>query len=130
MDKQELITYFAADSYAQLTGVTIDDVPRPGVATAHMDVDGRHLNANGYCQGGALFTLADTIMAVAANSVTPGTVSIEVNIQYVRGVHAGRLEARAEPLAEHQRLPSYRVAMTQDGQTVCVATGIFYATKK
>lgn len=126
--KQALLDLFSADEFARQTGVVIDDYLGEGVAVTHLEVEARHLNGNGYAQGGVLFTLADVSMAVAANGERMGCVSIDVNMQYVRGTHTGLLECRTERMADHHRLPSYKATLTQDGKTVCVAMGVFYNT--
>ncbi len=59
--------YFEGDRFAMDAGIIIDEI-KEGYALLHMTVDERHLNGAGWCQGGAIFTLADLAFACATNS--------------------------------------------------------------
>lgn len=131
MDNEELRSYFQHDIFASRNGIEIDEI---GInsATAHMQVTPQHLNAGGACQGGAIFTLADLAMAVAANQAGLQSVSVDTNIQFLS---AGRpdttLHAKATMLAGHHRLPSFQAIVTDDsGTTIAVATAMFYRKTK
>ncbi|MCQ2375889.1 MAG: PaaI family thioesterase [Salinivirgaceae bacterium] len=121
--------FFEADVFAKNVGVVIDTVD-DGKATGHLDVNDSHLNANGFCQGGAIFTLADTILAVAANSRELGSVSIQADIKYISAVTKGRLEAVATEIVNHHRLPSFDVILTQNGNIVAKMGALCYHKSK
>lgn len=126
MEESRLKAIFAKDIFAKRSGVVIDTAAR-GEARGHMEVTEEHLNAAGTCQGGAIFTLADTLAAVAANSLGAMAVTMQSSIQYVRPAGLGRVDAHAYPMAEHKRMPSFKVDVTDsEGRLVAVSTSIFY----
>lgn len=130
MEKEELRQYFQKDVFASRNGISIDDIGDTW-ATAHMDVGPEHLNAGGACQGGAIFTLADLTMAVAANACGMQSVSVNCNIQYLAPGLIGRLSAKAVMLADHHRLPSFQATVTDEkGTTVAIVTAMFYRKAK
>ncbi|MCF0190070.1 MAG: PaaI family thioesterase [Marinilabiliaceae bacterium] len=129
MSEQNVKDFFSNDRFAVLAGVVIDEVGE-GRATAHIDVEDRHLNANGFCQGGAIFTLADTTLAVAVNTRELNAVSVEANILYINAVTKGRLEAEAIEVVNHHRLPSMDVTLRQNGQVVAKMTSLCYRKSK
>ena len=71
--------FFKGDRFAALAGVELLEVGE-GRARARMLVTHDHLNGGGWCQGGALFTLADLAFAAAVNSHLQLTVSTSSNI--------------------------------------------------
>lgn len=125
----EVAAFFAQDRFAAHTGVVLM-AARPGYARARMEVEARHLNANGTAHGGAIFTLADFCFGVAAN--TRGTVAVGINttIAYVKAVKGGTLFAEAREVSQHTRLATYTVDITDDtGEVVAVFQGTAYRKK-
>jgi len=95
---------FAANSGVKAEAVAIDYGKTTLVVTKE------HLNAGGVCQGGAIFTLADTALALAANSRLSLTLSIEASIYYHKAALEGDiLTAEARVVCAHPKLPSYEV---------------------
>lgn len=126
---EDIKKVFENDMFAKNVGVIIDIV-EDGKATGHLDVTDSHLNANGFCQGGAIFTLADTILAVAANSREFGSVSVQADIKYINAVTKGRLDAVATEIVNHHRLPSFDVTLTQNGNIVAKMGALCYRKSK
>ena len=82
----------------------------PGRSEVAMTVDARHLNFNGGCHGGAVFSLADSAFGLASNSHGPLASGIDAHITYQAGVRAGdRLIARAVEVSRSRRLAVYRI---------------------
>lgn len=127
MDERELKEVFGErDQFAKSCGVVIDSAGG-GSATGHMDLTERHLNAAGSAQGGALFTLADTVAAAAANSRGRMAVTVQSNAQYLRGASKGRLTAKATEIAAHRKMPTYAVEITdEEGHKLFISTSIFF----
>ncbi len=127
MTIDEIKQFFANDKYAELSGVVIEHV-EAGKATGYMDVTERHLNAGGACQGGAIFTLADTLIAVAVNSTGIGNVSVQASISFTAAGRPGsRLTCKAEVSVPHKKLPSVIATVTDnDGRIVATATALCY----
>ena len=75
-----------------------------------MTVEARHLNFNGGCHGGAIFSLADSAFGLASNSHGPLASGIDAHITYQAGVRAGeRLIARATEVSRSRRIAVYRI---------------------
>jgi hypothetical protein len=66
----------------------------PGSAEVAMTVEPRHLNFNGGCHGGAIFSLADSAFGLASNSHGPLASGIAAHITYQAGVRAGERPGR------------------------------------
>jgi len=101
-----------------------------GRVTLALDVGPEHLNFNGTCHGGIVFTLADTAFGLAANShgvVSPG---IGANIAYhAPAEEGGRLTAEARETARSKRLASYSVEVRREGGGLVASfTGTVYVT--
>lgn len=131
MTGQEVITNFEQnDKFAVMTGVKIDSISE-GKVVGHIDLRPELLNGAGSVQGGALFTLADSVAAAAANYGIDGiAVTLQSNVQYLRGASKGRLTATAVITAPHPKLPSVTTEITDDeGRQVFISTSIFYVKK-
>ena len=82
----------------------------PGRSELAMTVDARHLNFNGGCHGGAVFSLADSAFGLASNSHGPLASGIDAHITFQAGVMAGqRLVARASEVSRSRRIAVYRI---------------------
>lgn len=119
------------DVFAKNTGARIVEV-REGYAIAEMTVTEEHLNAGGVCQGGALFTLADLAFAAISNSRGKLTFGLENTIAFLRSAVVGdRLVAEATETLNHNKIPYCEIKVrNQNGDLVCVMTGIAYRKEK
>ncbi len=119
------------DVFAKNTGARIVEV-REGYAIAEMTVTEEHLNAGGVCQGGALFTLADLAFAAISNSRGKLTFGLENTIAFLRSAVVGdRLVAEATETLNHHKIPYCEIKVrNQNGDLVCVMTGIAYRKEK
>lgn len=106
--------FFKGDRFAALAGVELLEVGE-GRARARMLVTHDHLNGGGWCQGGALFTLADLAFAAAVNSHLQLTVSTSSNITYFKSVGEGTVVfADAQETVNHHRMPYAEVRITDE----------------
>ena len=119
------------DVFAKNTGARIVEV-REGYAIAEMTVTEEHLNAGGVCQGGALFTLADLAFAAISNSRGKLTFGLENTITFLRSAVVGDvLTAEATETLNHHKIPYCEIKVrNQNGDLVCVMTGIAYRKEK
>ena len=119
------------DVFAKNTGARIVEV-REGYAIAEMTVTEEHLNAGGVCQGGALFTLADLAFAAISNSRGKLTFGLENTITFLCSAVVGdRLVAEATETLNHHKIPYCEIKVrNQNGDLVCVMTGIAYRKEK
>ena len=114
------------DMFAKSAGIELLEVTE-GHSVARMRVTPNHLNSEGVCQGGALFTLADLAFAAASNSRGILTLSLNANITYLRSVSSGYIFAEATELLNHHRVPFIEVRLTDDvGELVAVFTSSGY----
>lgn len=104
----------------------------PGRAVVRMTVDARHLNFNGGCHGGTIFSLADSAFGLASNSHGALAMGIDAHVTYQVGIRAGEnLVARATELMRSHRIGMYRVDVARveaDGEETPVSnfTGTVY----
>lgn len=108
---------FAGDSYARLTGVEIVEAGK-GYCRTRLTIEGKHLNAAGVVQGGAIFTLADLAFAVASNSHGQLALAVNANISFLRGKSSGVLYATATEVTAPRRLGAYDVLVNDEDQEV------------
>lgn len=117
------------DSFAKHAGVELLEVSK-GKAKAQLKITKEHLNSFGTVHGGAIFTLADSVFAVACNSHGTVAVAINVNISYVKAVSEGILTAEAEEISLNPKIGNYLINITdQDGDLVAVFQGMAYRKK-
>ena len=119
--------FFQRDRFAVLAGCELLEI-REGYARARMTVEEHHLNGGDFCQGGALFTLADLAFAAAVNSHLVLTVSTSSNITYFRSVTLGQtVYAEAQELVDHRLMPFAEVRLTDDqGRLIAIFTSAGY----
>lgn len=115
------------DRFANSIGAHITEV-REGYARTEMDVEERHLNGGGVCQGGAIYTLADLSFAAVANCRGVLTLGISNTITFLRSAMLGdHLTAECNEVLDHKKLPYCDIKVTnQKGEIVAVVTGLAY----
>jgi len=99
-----------------------------GHASVCMEVRAEHLNFNGTCHGGAIFTLADTAFGLAANGHGTVAAAIDANLTFNAAVREGeRITATATERSRGRRIATYSVDVArEDGVTISVFTGTVY----
>jgi len=122
---QEILN--TTDRFAANAGCRVTEMDATH-AVAEMTVTKEHLNAGGVCQGGALFTLADLAMAALMNYQGNLTFGISSNVMFLFPAQEGDcLRAEALPIADHRRIPSVEVRVTnQDARLICHLSGMGY----
>ncbi len=120
------IQYFNKDRYAALTGIELLEVST-GYAKAKLKISEKHLNSAGTVHGGAIFTLADFVFAVASNSYGTIAMAINANIFYHKAITEGALIAEAKEIAFHKKLASYNIKIVNgEGELVADFNGMVY----
>ncbi len=116
---------WSADAASKTLGLRLDIIG-PGHCTMSMQVQDRHLNGNGICHGGIIFTLADSAFAYACNSQNAITLAQENTITYLAPVRPGELlTARAVESAHSGRSGVYDITVTgDDGRKVALFRGL------
>jgi LAO/AO transport system kinase len=105
----------AADPFLRLLGVECTEAG-VGHATTSLTLAEKHLNFNGNCHGGVIFTLADTAFGLAANSHGKVAAGIDAHITFQRAVRVGdTLVARALEVSRSRKIGVYRVEVSVGG---------------
>ena len=117
----------AADPFVRSLGIACIDAG-PGHARVTLTLRDEHLNFNGSCHGGVIFSLADTAFGLAANSRKHIAAGIDAHITYLVAAKSGEtLTATAEEVSRSRKLAVYRVEVRRgDGQLVSGFTGTVY----
>ena len=105
---EEIRNRFKNDHFAtDATGIVIDSA-EPGKAVCSMNLEERHMNENNVPMGGAVFTLADFVCAIAANGCSERkTVSQNVSITFLAPAKGKQLIAEASCLREGRTTALY-----------------------
>jgi len=120
----------AADAFMRHCNVELVDAGE-GHATLRMAVARMHVNFNGSCHGGALFSLADGAFGVASNSHGVLAAGIDAHIAYHAAAREGDvLLARATEVARGRRIATYRIDVErEDGARIASFTGTVFRAK-
>lgn len=118
--------FIEKDAFAHHCGVTLVEAG-DGVAKTQLRVGPEHLNSVGIVHGAAVFTLADTAFAVAANSHDHEAVAVNVNIAYLKAARQGVLTAEARERNRDGKIGSYLITVTDEtGRIIAVFEGLAY----
>ncbi len=119
------------DAFANFLGAQCVDAGT-GTATVHMTVAEQHMNFNGTCHGGVLFSLADTAFGLASNSHGRLAAAVDAHIGFTAPVRVGdELVATACELTRSNRIGTYRVDVRRsDDDMVAAFTGTVYITRR
>ena len=131
-DSADLVIRLAArDAFAATLGIEPVDGGL-GRAEVRMRVRPEHLNFNGTCHGGVVFSLADTAFGLASNSHGAIAAGVDAHITYQVAVHVGEvLTATAIEVSRGRKLAVYRVDVENEaGSLVSSFTGTVYVTTK
>lgn len=113
--------FFTKDKYVALSGITIDEVDEDS-AVVSVQLGEKHCNANGFAQGGLIYTLADFAFAVLSNYKHPATVTQCGNISYLRPATGEKLTATAREVERAGHHNVCEVLIKNDsGKTVAIA---------
>lgn len=104
----------------------------PGRAVARLTLGEQHMNFNGTCHGGVLFSLADAAFGLASNSHGRLAAAVDGHIGFTAPAHVGdRLTAIAVEVSRSRRIGTYRVDVRRDDDTtVATFTGTVYITNR
>lgn len=111
--KEKAQKILKSDRFAVMSGVELLDAGE-NFAVCSLNITPEHLNAAGAVQGGAIFTLADTAFAMAANNLGQITVSAQSSISYIKGTRGTALTATARMVSSSKRLCTYEVKVLDD----------------
>ena len=128
--RQVVSRAIAADGYARHMGLELV-AGGAGAAAVRMRVGPQHLNFNGSCHGGAIFSLADMALGLACNSHGTIAALVDGNISISNGAGKGEwLVAQAIEVSRSRKLAVYRVEVKRaaDGEHIACLSGTVYLT--
>lgn len=86
MDYNKLIKFLnEQDHFVKDIGIKIEHISE-GFSRVRMDLEDRHLNANNFVNGGALFTLADFAGVCAASSYGYRITTVTSSVSYLKAL--------------------------------------------
>ena len=116
----------AKGAYARHLGVELLE-HAPGYAKGKLELKPHLLNSLGIAHGGAIFSLADCIFAIASNSHEGCALGINVNISYFKALRKGTLYAEAKEVSLTTKLATYIVHITnENNEQVALFSGTVY----
>jgi len=121
-----------ADGFAKHVGLELVAASR-GTATVRMRVGPQHINFNGRCHGGVIFSLGDTALGLACNSYGTIATLIDGQISIASSVEEGEwLVAHAIEVSRSRKVGSYRVNIMRgrDDSYVASMHGTVYLIDK
>ena len=130
MQAKALVTGLAErDPFARSLGIRCDEAGN-GSASVSLLLTQQHLNFNGSCHGGVIFSLADTAFGLASNSHGKVAAGIDAHVTYQCAAYVGdRLIANAVEVSRSRKLAVYRVDVKRaDDKVVASFTGTVYIT--
>lgn len=115
--------------FAELVGFTLRIGRRgSGTATAAVDVRPELLNPNGVVHGGALFSMADTVMGAALyTTLAPGEfcATVEIKIHFLQPVTKGKIRCRTRLVHRGGRIAVLESHLSVGRLQVAQALGTF-----
>lgn len=120
---EEAREFFIKDRYAMVTtGIEIEEVGER-YAKCSLKLDERHMNATGHVMGGAIYTLADFVFAVATNFKQLVTVTTVSQISYLGAAKGDTLYGESKLLKDGKRTCFYEIHITDNlGNAVAVVS--------
>jgi acyl-CoA thioesterase len=121
--------FFKNDAFAEHLGIELLEVSK-GRAKAKMEIKEHHLNGINIAHGGAIFSLADLVFAVASNSHKTIALAINASISFLKAVSGGTLIAEAKEVSINPKLATYDIRVTnQDNELIALFHGTVYRKK-
>lgn len=124
-DIEEARRIFSKDRYAMATtGIEIEEVAHR-YAKCSLKLDNRHKNAVGLVMGGAIFTLADFVFAVATNFRQPVTITVSSQINFLDIPKGSILYGESMIMKDGRNTCFYEIIITDNLNTlVAVVTTV------
>ena len=114
MRKDTAIEFFKGDIFAtRTTGIVIEDAD-DGYSKCRLDIDERHLNQMNNVMGGAIYTLADFAVAVAANTDDTASVSLSGSVNYLAPAKGKTLYATVNTVKNGRTVSVYECTVADE----------------
>jgi acyl-CoA thioesterase len=127
---EDLEKFVRNDLFARRLGIEVLEYS-PGKARARMEITSHHLNSAGILHGGAIFSLADAVFAVASNSHGTLAVAINAGISYSKAIRSGTVFAEAEEVSLNPKLATYLIRVKDEkGDAIALFQGTVYRKRE
>lgn len=114
------------DAVARALGIELVEC-REGYGKVTMPLDGRQTNVLGMAHGGAIFTMADMAMGLAAYGSGYLCVTLTSTASFLKPGIKGPLVAEARQISEASKIGNIEVAVTDaDGQLIAQCSFVAY----
>jgi acyl-CoA thioesterase len=121
INRARLEAVFQSDAYADDVGARLVEWDG-GRAVCRLAPEARHLNFVGSVHGGALFSLADSALAVACNSWGRLCVALSIETQFLSAPVDEVLVATAVERSRTRRTAAYAIDVTSEAEGTLRAT--------
>ena len=126
---EDVKNFFKNDRFAEHLGIELLEVSK-GRAKAKMKIKNHHLNGVNIAHGGAIFSLADLVFAVASNSHKTIALAINASISFLKAVTGGTLIAEATEVSINPKLATYDIRVTnENNELIALFQGTVYRKK-
>ena len=132
MTPREIVeTMLREDHFSKWLGLTLIHIDQ-GYCKAHLTITKDMLNGMQMTHGGISYSLADSVLAFAANSRGQKAVSIETSISHLRPTFAGdQLNAEATEVHLGKTTAIYHVTVSnQEGKNVALLKGTVHRSSE
>ena len=121
---------FQQDAFSQWMGMEVTS-SKEGFSVVELTVRKEMTNGFNIAHGGITYSLADSALAFASNSMGSKAVSIETSISHIKPVNTGdRLVATAELKEKSKRLARFDVEVRCKNERVALFHGTVFITEK
>jgi acyl-CoA thioesterase len=126
---EDVKNFFKNDRFAEHLGIELLEVSK-GRAKAKMEIKEHHLNGINIAHGGAIFSLADLVFAVASNSHKTIALAINASISFLKAVSGGILFVEAKEVSINPKLATYDIRVTnENNELIALFQGTVYRKK-
>ena len=125
---QQLSRFIASDNVAQMLGIELVAASK-GSTTLRMQVQRKHINFNGKCHGGMLFSFGDMALGLACNSHGQLATLVDGQMSISTAVDEGDwLIAHASEVSRSRKIGSYQVRIfrAKDDAHIALIHGTVY----
>jgi len=121
---------YTTNPFIALLGVEIVDIKEGEVVVRLPEVKPEHTNSFGAGHGGALATLADTAMGQACTSTGKKSVTLELNINFIKSARAGNCLTATGKVVHNGNSTMIAEAeiRNEHDQLIAKSRGTFYIT--
>lgn len=121
---------FDNDAFSQWLGITIETIEE-GTCTLSMTIRKEMTNGFGIAHGGITYSLADSALAFASNSLGRQSVSIDTSINHIEMLKEGDfIKAIAKQDALKNKFGFYTIEIKKENKIVALFKGTVFRSDK